>query len=269
VGEKLIIQQVIYPDKSENIVIVDSGTDYLIGPDGSEGGTGRVWKKPNQSYKKGADGTYFAPVDPGTIIELNPGDVVKVPSPVVTDTVTIPSGVEFPITQPVIITAPPGPPTAETLLEITGVENFPQLSLPEREAILDRIPQLTPAERGILINLPSKTAYPVVLELETVYVKDPGFNYGENDTIVIEPSRGAVLKPIIRNGAVVGVNIEKTANGFDSRPRIFVDSDSGYNAELIPVFKVIQVDPDAPPAAGTKIISVVDCVGKISLSQKS
>jgi hypothetical protein len=253
----------------ENIVIVDSGTDYLIGPDGSEGGTGRVWKKPNQSYKKGADGTYFAPVDPGTIIELNPGDVVKVPSPVVTDTVTIPSGVEFPITQPVIITAPPGPPTAETLLEITGVENFPQLSLPEREAILDRIPQLTPAERGILINLPSKTAYPVVLELETVYVKDPGFNYGENDTIVIEPSRGAVLKPIIKNGAVIGVNIEKTANGFDSRPRIFVDSDSGYNAELIPVFKVIQVDPDAPPAAGTKIISVVDCVGKISLSQKS
>jgi hypothetical protein len=68
---------------------------------------------------------------------------------------------------------------------------------------------------------------------------------------------------------VVGVNIEKTANGFDARPRIFVDSDSGYNAELIPVFKVIQVDPEAPPPAGTKIISVVDCVGKISLSQQS
>jgi len=242
------------PIKSiENIAILDSGTDYLIAPNGSEGGSGRVWKKPDQSYKKGADGTYFPPVNPGTIIELNPGDFVKVPSPVRTDTISIPAGVEFPITQPITITAPPS-----ALDAFNRFNNLPGLS-PEQ------IAQLSPE----LIAQLSPTAYPIILELETVYVKDPGFNYTENDTIVIEPDRGAVLKPIVRNGAVVGVNIEKTARGFDARPRIFVDSDSGYNAELIPVFKVIQVDPEAPPPAGTKIISVVDCVGKISLSQKS
>lgn len=270
----------------ENIVIVDSGSDYLIGPNGSEGGTGRVWKKRDQSYKKGADGTYFTPVSPGTVIELNPGDFVKVPSPVRTDTITIPSGVEFPITQPITITAPHPPITIETLLKTPGLENLTSLNRSQREVLLNKIPKLTPDEREILLNLPSttsfdtinpsstlfelsSTAYPVILELETVYVKDPGFNYTENDKIVIEPDRGAVLKPIVRNGAVVGVNIEKTATGFDSRPRIFVDSNTGYNAELIPVFKVIEVDPAEPPPPGTKIISVVDCVGKISLSQKS
>ena len=258
------------PIKSiENIAILDSGTDYLTAPDGSEGGSGRVWKKREQSYKKGADGTYFPPVDPGTIIELNPGDSVKVPSPVRTDTIIIPSGVEFPITQPITITAPPGPPTLETLLEITGVEDFPQLTPAQKEAILDKIPELTPDQRRILLNLPSTPVYPVILELETIYVKDPGFNYSENDTIVIEPDRGAVAHPIVKNGAVVGVNIKKTAKGFDARPRIFVNSDTGYNAELIPVFKVVEVDQNAPVPPGTKIISVVDCVGKISLSEKS
>ena len=258
------------PIKSiQNIAILDSGTDYLTAPNGSEGGSGRVWKKPDQSYKKGSDGTYFPPVDPGTPIELNPGDFVKVPSPITTDTINIPPGIEFPITQPITIIAPPGPPTAETLLEIVGVEDFPQLTPAQKEAILDQIPQLTPTEKRILLNLPTAPTYSVILELETVYVKDPGFNYNENDTIVVEPDRGAVLKPIVKNGAVVGVKIEKTARGFDARPRIFVDSDTGYNAELIPVFKVVQINPDEAPPPGTKILSVIDCVGKISLSQKS
>jgi hypothetical protein len=271
----------------ENIAILDSGTDYLSGSNGSEGGSGRVWKKREQSYKKGADGTYFSPVDPGTVIELNPGDFVKVPSPVKTETITIPSNIEFPITQRISITAPNAPITIETLLKTPGIENLTTLNTEQKENLLNRIPKLTPLERQVLLNLPptipleslnpssdlftlSPAVYPVILELETVYVKDPGFNYTENDKIVIEPDRGAVLKPIVRNGAVVGVNIEKTATGFDARPRIFVDSDTGFNAELIPVFKVIQVDQNddrIPP--GAKIISVVDCVGKISLAQKS
>ena len=104
--------------------------------------------------------------------------------------------------------------------------------------------------------------------MDEVYVKDPGFNYTENDTIVVEPDRGAVLKPIVKNGAVVGVRVEKTASGFDSRPTIFVESDTGFNAELIPVFKVIEVDPTLDPPPGTKIISVVDCVGKITVKSK-
>ena len=249
----------------ENVVIVESGANYLIAPDGSEGGSGRVWKKRDQSYKKGADGTYFPPVNPGTTIELNPGDFVKVPSPVIIDDLTIPAGVEFPVNRPITITAPPAPRDVETLLEIPGLENLPNLNPIERENAVSRIPQLTPSERETLLNLP---IYPVILQLDEVYVKDPGFNYTENDTIVVEPDRGAVLKPIVKNGAVVGVRVEKTASGFDSRPTIFVESDTGFNAELIPVFKVIEVDPTLDPPPGTKIISVIDCVGKITVKSK-
>lgn len=246
----------------ENVVIVDSGANYLTAPDGSEGGSGRVWKKKDQSYKKGSDGTYFPPVDPGTPIELNPGDFIKVPSTlVVDDDLNIPSGIEFLINRPITIIAPPGPKDIDALLAIPELENFPTLNLPQREDILSRIPQLTPDEKQLLLNLPT---YPVILELDEVYVKDAGFNYTENDTIVVEPDRGAVLKPIVKNGKVVGVNVEKTASGFDSRPTIFVESDTGFNAELIPVFKIIQVDQNIDPPPGTKIISVIDCVGKIS-----
>ncbi len=248
-----------------NIAVVDSGSNYLISPDGSEGGSGRVWKQKDQSYKKGADGTYFPPVNPGTTIELNPGDSVKVPSPVRTETITIPAGIEFKIEQPIIITAPPAPRTVQTLLETPGLEDFSTLNRTQRENLLSQIPQLTPFERQILLNLPS---YPVILQLDEVYVKDPGFNYTENDTIVVEPDRGAVLKPIVRNGAIVGVRVEKTAIGYDSRPTIFVESETGFNAELIPVFKVIEVDENLEPPPGTKIISVVDCVGKITEKSK-
>jgi hypothetical protein len=249
----------------QNIVITDSGTNYLIAPDGSDGGSGRVWKKRDQSYKKGVDGTYFPPVDPGTVIELNPGDFVKVPSPVVTDNFTILPRVEFEVPERITITAPPAPKTIDELLQIPGLENLPSLNPVERENVLSRIPQLTPSERQTLTDLP---IYPIILQLDEVYVKDPGFNYTENDTIVVEPDRGAVLKPIVRNGAIVGVRVEKTAIGYDSRPTIFVESDTGFNAELIPVFKVIDVDPTIAPPPGTKIISVVDCVGKITVKSK-
>ena len=85
---------------------------------------------------------------------------------------------------------------------------------------------------------------------------------------LIEPSNGAEVKPIISNGSIVKVLIEKTAIGFDERPRIFVDSDTGFNAELIPVFTVKEVDVNEPIPLGTRVISVVDCVGKHSAPTK-
>lgn len=209
------------------VVITDPGNAYLQAPNGAEGGSGRVWKQPNQSYVKTADGVYKPPVNPGTIINLNPGDIVKVPAVVTTPTVVIPANVKYVVTDPITITAP------------------------------------EPAPRP-----PVPTTYPVILELDEVYVKDTGFNYNDGDTVVINPSNGAVLKPVIRDGVVVKINVEKTGRGWDTRPEIYVDSDTGYNAELIPVFKVVEVDPDEPVSPGTKIISVVDCVGKIGSDYK-
>jgi hypothetical protein len=256
----------------EKIVVVESGKDYMTGPDGSEGGSGRVWKTPEQSYKKDINGNYSPPVNPGTPIDLNPGDIIKVPAPVVTDIPgvgTIPPNTEVVIPVKTIITAPPLEETTQMLLERPELENFRNLDRDQRELLLDTLPDITPEQTEKLLNIPNTLpAYPVILELDEIFVKDTGFNYTENDKVIIEPSNGAVVKPVISNGSIVKILIEKSAIGFDARPTIFVDSDTGFNAELVPVFKVREVTPDDPIPFGTKIVSVVDCVGKHSAPTK-
>jgi len=256
----------------EKIVVVESGKSYLTGPDGSEGGSGRVWKKPEQSYKKDINGNYSPPVNPGTPIDLNPGDVIKVPTTIVTDIPEIgiiPANTEVVIPIKTIITAPPLEETTQMLLERPELDNFRNLGRDQREVLLDTLTDITAEQKEKLLNIPNTLpAYPVILELDEIFVKDTGFNYTENDRIVIEPSNGAVVKPVISNGSIVKILIEKSAIGFDSRPTIFVDSDTGFNAELVPVFKIREVTPDDQIPLGTKVISVVDCVGKHSAPTK-
>ena len=205
------------------IVIIDPGNTYISYPTGAEGGSGRVWKQPNQSYVKTADGKYQTPVNPGTVINLKVGDTVKLPAAVG----KIPANIKYKVTEPISITAPEPAPR----------------------------PQVLPT-------------YPVILELDEVFVKDTGFNYQDGDTIVMTPNNGAVLTPVIKNGAIIKVNIEKGASGFDTRPKIYVESNTGFNAELIPVFKVKDVNINDPIPPGTKVISVVDCVGKVGQNYK-
>ena len=89
------------------------------------------------------------------------------------------------------------------------------------------------------------------------------------DKVIIEPSKGAELKiktdPL---GSVTGVDVVNGGIGFNEDPKIYIQSDSGYNAKMIPVFKVNRVGEDASPeiiaAAGTPgVIQVIDCVGKV------
>ena len=65
-------------------------------------------------------------------------------------------------------------------------------------------------------------------------------------------------------GAVTGVDVINGGIGFNEDPDIYIDSDSGYNAKLMPVFKVNRVGEDIAPEAVDvgAIIKVVDCVGK-------
>jgi hypothetical protein len=111
--------------------------------------------------------------------------------------------------------------------------------------------------------------YPVFLELDKIFIESPGINYNsDKDTIKITPDHGAVLKPSFdNNGALTRVDVIKTGIGFTEMPSIEIETESGYNASLLPVFKVNRVGnvPDGqgtlPPAS--QIISVVDCVGKV------
>ena len=105
--------------------------------------------------------------------------------------------------------------------------------------------------------------YPVILEIGSVVVADPGFGYEPGDTISITPDNGAVLEPTIEGGSVIGVKIIKPGIGFDDIPTIEVVSDNGYNAEFKPVLRVVDPETIDELPVGAQIIQVIDCVGKV------
>lgn len=226
----------------DKVIIIDPGTGYLQIPNGDAGGEGRVWNTREQTVVRRSTLDYERPFDPGQIINLNPGDFITLPigsSETISDTdgniiETIPGGIEYVVTNSGTITAPT--PTQDEI---------PLAAFPT-------------AGNG---------QYPVVLELDEIYIVSSGFDYSPEDKIVMEPNLGAVLEPVFdKNGSVTAVKIVKGAEGFTEMPEIFVDTETGYNAELVPVFKVNRVgdlpeDLDKVPL-GEKVISVIDCVGK-------
>ena len=118
------------------------------------------------------------------------------------------------------------------------------------------------SEKG---SLPSSAAgdYPVVLEIEDINILDPGFGYDPNDEVVV--GNGAELK--IKTdalGSVIAVDVINSGIGFSEDPNIYIKSDTGYNAKLMPVFKVNRVGQDIAPelVSPGESISVIDCVGK-------
>jgi hypothetical protein len=222
------------------VIIIDPGTGYLPAPDGDTGGEGRIWKTKDQTEVRRSTLDYDRPYDPGQTINLNPGDTVNLPigsSETISDVngnilEVIPGGSPYTVSNSGTITAPVGIQTS----------------------IIPESPTL------------SNGQYPVILELEEVYVKNSGFEYSPEDKIVMEPNLGAILEPIFNDvGALLGVNIVRGAEGFTEMPEIFIETETGYNAELVPVFKVNRVGDNIDvmsPSLGEKVISVIDCVGK-------
>ena len=211
------------------VIMDDTGIDYLPSPDGSQGGDGRTWAGPDETTVKREVGTYDIPYQPGVVVDLEPGDEW-----------TPPGGGPILITEPESITTPlPTGPVGRGTFPSTGAGD-----------------------------------YPVVLEIDEINVTNPGFGYNpDTDKVVIQTSdgtsKGAELKiktdPL---GSVTGVDVINGGIGFNEDPKIYIQSDSGYNAKMIPVFKVNRVGEDASPeiiaAAGTPgVIQVIDCVGKV------
>ena len=196
------------------VIIDNSGIDYLPAPDGSQGGDGRTWAESDETTIKRGDGTYDMPYKPGEVISVFPGDKV-----------TEPGGNE--------------------------------VSIIESTTITTKSPQdVPPRGTSPILNTGD---YPVVLEVEDINILDPGFGYDENDEVVI--GNGAELK--IKTdalGSVTGVNVINGGIGFTEDPDLYIKSDTGYNAKLIPVFKVNRVDPDTAPSGA--VVQVIDCVGK-------
>ena len=76
---------------------------------------------------------------------------------------------------------------------------------------------------------------------------------------------GAELKIEVDSlGSVTKVDVINGGIGFTEDPNIYIESDTGYNAKLMPVFKVNRVGEEIAPeevSAGA-VLSVIDCVGK-------
>ena len=63
-------------------------------------------------------------------------------------------------------------------------------------------------------------------------------------------------------GSVIGVDVVNGGSGFDEDPDLYIQSDSGYNAKLMPVFKPIRLEDIEEADAALGAIQVIDCVGK-------
>jgi hypothetical protein len=208
----------------KNIIVTAPGDGYLPAPDGSLGGNGRVWKGVNEGYVERSDGSYYV----------------------------VPSGQEPSNLPPEDKFIPPQPPTQPGFQAPTQ----PGFQAPTQSGFQ------APTQPGF-----RAPTYPAVTEIEEVFVDDPGFGYEPGDTLEVIPNNGSILEPVINDrGEITQVKVINPGIGFIDLPEININSPRGYNAKLIPVLKVTPIvdipDPTIIPT-GTRLVSVVDCVGKI------
>lgn len=227
-----------------DVIVLNSGVGYLPSPNGTTGGAGTVFSNPDNTIKYNIN-TGYSLYPPNSTIPVLKDDLIYMP-----------------------------PGTEANVYDKDG--NLIQTIIGEGQTIPIKITGdgtiTTPIydvedNRG---DFPSEDgSYPVVLQLKDVLIKNPGGNYNQKDKITISPSNGASVSPQYdKFGCLVSVNIEDKGIGFTDIPDIFIDSTTGINAVLIPIFEVIRVgdlqeNEDIIPE-GVKLIEVIDCVGKIA-----
>lgn len=212
------------------VVIEQSGTGYLPSPNGDVGGDGRVWATRCQSTIQRVNGTWDTPYDEGEIMSIRKGDTVK-----------IAGQPQYVATEDQSITAPGCPP------------DDPKVGNPSS-----------------LANQPSSTngQYPVIMYLCNIEIANPGIAYSTTDKIVVSPDKGAVLEPVYGSfGSLEDVKIVSSGIGYTMSPEIYIETQTGYNAKILPVLCVNRVgdipEDQAIVPPGETIINVVDCVGKV------
>jgi len=103
----------------------------------------------------------------------------------------------------------------------------------------------------------------LVSSLDGAVISDPGFQYDcANDTIEVIPSNGAQLEYECVNGSISAVRVVNPGSGFTELPEIRINTNTGYNARIIPVLGFRPIST-AAIGAGVTSIRVVDCVGTI------
>lgn len=226
----------------DKFVIIDSGVGYLSKPDGSTGAGGAKFSDPEDTILLCGSGGY-TPIPPGETIQVKGGDQIFLPSG--TNTQIYNSDGE--LTQNV---DGKGPLSPIDILE-SGTLTTPQ----------------PPEDIGQITSDNATAGYDVVLEVNEVFIENPGINYDVNDEITVEPSNGLELEPKYdENGKLIDVKVTNPGIGFVEFPEIRIYSDTGFNANIIPIFNVLRLkeyENRGTIPNGVESISVVDCVGKI------
>ena len=251
-----------------NINVIEPGTGYLSVPDGSTGGDGKVWAKPDETTVTRADGEVEIPYAPGNIVTVVPDDIVLTPPG--TEVVTEPLGTAD-IQQ---IIAEQGDVLGDRVASQVGGGEIIKGGKPhvaERAGKFTTPPLPVDRPQG---EYPTAAdgAYPAIMYLCDVIVQSPGINYNENDKIIIEPNAGATAVPKYNsNGGVESVKITSGGEGFTQIPDVYILSETGYNAELKPVFCPDRIARDElkeyDPQGKIQLVTIIDCVGKIDRNQ--
>ena len=101
--------------------------------------------------------------------------------------------------------------------------------------------------------------------IDRIIIVDPGFGYGDGDTIIIGDGDNATGELSITNGAITGVTITNPGIGFTTLPNIRINTNTGYNAVLKPVLRFIDtidaIDSGFVVPLGTPTLQIIDCVG--------
>ena len=253
---------------------LDSGTQYLPAPNGTTGGAGFIFSQPSDTilFKTGTtqiingkevNGTGYEVYPCGTTFDIVSGDEIYLPSSTTAQIFDREGNVlqtlnglgqvtKLDVEATGTITAPCNP---------DNVITTPLIEVP----LSTGVTQLTPITKPI--------SYPVVPVIKEVFIVNPGFGYTENDTISIQNNKGAELEFVVNDvGEVTEVKVINGGIGFTNVPFIFISSPTGYNFEAVSVFDFIPADQidlnNITPPPGAKLISVIDCVGKILPKQE-
>ena len=282
-----------------NIRVIQAGTGYLGIPDGSTGGDGEVWANPDDTSITHADGELEIPTPPGNVVTVVAGDTVLLPpgTEVTTEPLT-PSDVQQIITQ-----GTQGIPNRNDANVVDGLDlsNIFGVDVDieaTKESIQNQLPsgvggdEIIEGGKPHVVQSPGKFttptlplsrsqgqyptsgsgAYPAITYLCDVVVVSPGIRYSEGDEIIIEPNVGAIAVPKFNaNGSIESVKVTAGGEGFTQMPDVYIKSETGFNAELRPVFCIDRIAKDEvkeyDPKGKVKLITVVDCVGKIDRNQ--
>jgi len=283
-----------------DIRVMQPGVDYLGQPDGSTGGDGRVWAKPDDTSITHPNGDLEIPRPPGTVVSVVPGDTVLMPpgTEITTEPLSPTDVQEIMVETPVIGAEIFGTDDEDVIAQeltqasftvggvggvevggvrvggVGGAEDIPG----GKPYVMKKAGKFTTPARPVkqdkgVYPTESSGAYPAILTLCDIIIESPGYGYKEGDEIVIEPNVGATVVPTFSDiGVLMSVKITDGGHGFTESPDVYIKSETGFNATLLPKFCVERIASDAVveyQPSKDKLVSIVDCVGVIPPPQRT